>query len=202
VSIESVLARIQDLEQAFSPRPKPAATTTQAATATPGSFSSKLQQASSTSAAAGVSPVGGSVGQRIVQIAEGEVGQAEQPPGSNDSPRIAQYRSATAGSPGPGPWCAYFASWVARQAGVPVGDQGQGFGAVDDLWSWAQSSGKAVPSGQPPRPGDLMIMNEHVGIVESVLPNGQVQTVEGNYADKVSRNVRPVSDAIGFVRLG
>lgn len=200
MSIESVIARIQDIEQAFSPHRS--APTTQAATATPSSFSSMLQQASSPGATAGVSPAGGTVGQRIVQIAEGEVGQAEQPPGSNDSPRIAQYRAATAGAPGPGPWCAYFASWVARQAGAPVGDQGQGFGAVDDLWSWAQSSGKAVPSGQPPRPGDLMIMNEHVGIVDSVLPNGQVQTIEGNYSDKVARNVRPVSDAIGFVRLG
>ena len=202
MSIESVVVRIQELEQAFSPRQPATAPTQQTTSATPGSFSTMLQQAASAGGAAGVSPVGGTAGQRIVQIAEGEVGQAEQPPGSNDSPRIAQYRSATAGSPGPGPWCAYFASWVARQAGVPVGDQGQGFGAVDGLWSWAQSSGKAVPSGQPPRPGDLMIMNEHVGIVQSVLPNGQVQTIEGNYSDKVASNVRPVSDAIGFVRLG
>ena len=60
---------------------------------------------------------------------------AEQPPGSNDSPRIAQYRQATAGS-GVGPWCAYFVSWAAREAGVPIGDAGQGYGLVDDVWAW------------------------------------------------------------------
>ena len=69
-----------------------------------------------------------SAGQAIVNAVRGEVGVKEQPPGSNDSPRIAQYRQATAGSPGPGPWCAYFASWACRQAGVPVGDHGEGFG--------------------------------------------------------------------------
>ena len=74
-----------------------------------------------------------------------EVGVAEQPPGSNDSPRIAQYRQATAGS-GVGPWCAYFTSWAAREAGVPLGDQGQGFGRVDDVYAWAQRAGKAIPA--------------------------------------------------------
>src|SRR4051812_29802755 len=49
-------------------------------------------------------PPGNSPAARMVAMAQAEVGQAEQPPGSNNSPRIAQYRSATAGAPGPGPW--------------------------------------------------------------------------------------------------
>ena len=202
MSIEAVLARIQEIESAFSPpAPQPPPTTSGT------SFSSLLQSAGVGGAAgvggtAGVGPLSGSVGQRIVQIAEGEVGQAEQPPGSNDSPRIAQYRSATAGAEAGAPWCAYFASWVARQAGVPLGDQGQGFGSVDDLWAWAQRTGRAVPAGQRPQPGDLAIFNEHVGIVTSVLPDGRIQTVEGNYSDRVSRNVRSASEPVGYVRLG
>ena len=40
----------------------------------------------------------GSPGARIVAIAESQLGQTEQPPGSNESPAIAQYRSATAGA--------------------------------------------------------------------------------------------------------
>src|SRR5918996_1671616 len=71
-------------------------------------------------------PGGNSAAARMVAMAQGEVGQAEQPPGSNNSPRIAQYRSATAGAPGPGPWCAYFASWACRQAGLPIGPGGHG----------------------------------------------------------------------------
>ncbi len=121
-----------------------------------------------------VAPVAGASGPgaAIVAAASGEVGQAELPPGSNDSPRIAQYRAATAGAPGPGPWCAYFTSWACRQAGVPLGDHGEGFGSVDALYSWAQRSGRAAPagSGYVPKPGDLIVFHEHIGIVENVLP--------------------------------
>ncbi len=140
----------------------------------------------------------------MVRLAEGEVGQAEMPPGSNDSPRIATYRQATAGAANAvGPWCAYFVSWLARSAGEPLGAQGQGFGSVDQLYSWAQSAGRAVPNGQGyvPKPGDLIVFNEHVGMVESVLPNGQIQTIEGNSSDRVSRNVRGPNEAIGYVRM-
>jgi hypothetical protein len=148
-------------------------------------------------------PAGNTPAARMVAMAQAEVGQAEQPPGSNNSPRIAQYRTATAGAPGPGPWCAYFTSWLARGAGVPVGDQGQGFGSVDALYAWAQKSGRAIPasSGQDPKPGDLIVWDEHIGIVESVRPDGSIQTIEGNSSDRVSRRVHPKGDAIGYVRL-
>lgn len=149
-------------------------------------------------------PAGNSPAARMVAMAQAEVGQAEQPPGSNNSPRIAQYRSATAGAPGPGPWCAYFTSWLARGAGVPVGDHGQGFGSVDALYAWAQKSGRAIPtsSGQPPRPGDLIVWDEHIGIVESVGPGGTVNTIEGNSSDRVSRRQHPAGSALGYVRMG
>ena len=148
-------------------------------------------------------PAGNTPAARMVALAQAEVGQAEQPPGSNNSPRIAQYRSATAGAPGPGPWCAYFTSWLARNAGVPVGDHGQGFGSVDALYAWAQKSGRAIPtsSGQPPRPGDLIVWDEHIGIVEQVLPDGRVQTIEGNSSNAVSRNVHDAGSALGYVRM-
>src|SRR4051794_36044831 len=160
-----------------------------------------------TAATAPVSaPVGNSVGARMVSAASAEVGQAEQPPGSNNSPRIAQYRSATAGNPGPGPWCAYFVSWAARQAGAPLGDQGQGFGRVDDVYAWAQRTGKAIPAGDgvKPQPGDLIVWDEHIGIVESVDAEGKIHTVEGNSSDRVSeRTYGPDGGgAIGYVRLG
>ena len=148
---------------------------------------------------------GGSPGARIVAIAESQLGQTEQPPGSNESPAIAQYRSATAGAAPGAPWCAYFASWVAREAGEPIGAQGQGAGAVSEVWSWAQSSGRAIPNGPGvvPQPGDLIVFgDEHVGIVRDVLPNGQIQTIEGNYENKVAANVRSPSEATGYVNMG
>ena len=151
-----------------------------------------------------IAPAGAGGGSAIVAAASAEVGQAEQPPGSNDSPRIAQYRAATAGAPGPGPWCAYFASWACRQAGVPVGDHGEGFGSVDALYAWAQRTGRAAPtgSGYVPKPGDLIVFNQHIGIVENVLPGGQIQTIEGNSSDRVSRRTHARGDAIGFVSTG
>lgn len=160
-----------------------------------------------TGALSGTSASGSSAeapGARIVAIAETQLGQTEQPPGSNESPAIAEYRSATEGAIPGAPWCAYFASWVARQAGEPLGSQGQGLGAVSDIWSWAQSTGRAIPNGPGvvPKPGDLIVFgDEHVGIVRDVLPNGQIQTIEGNYENKVAANVRSPTEATGYVEM-
>jgi hypothetical protein len=158
--------------------------------------------ASALSAAGAVD--GDSPGARIVAIAESQLGQTEQPPGSNESPAIAQYRSATAGAIPGAPWCAYFASWVARQAGEPIGENGQGAGAVSEVWSWARSTGRAIANGPGvvPKPGDLIVFgDEHVGIVRDVLPNGQIQTIEGNYENKVAANVRTPTEATGYVEM-
>jgi hypothetical protein len=76
---------------------------------------------------------------------------------------------------------------------------------VDDVYAWAQRSGKAIPAGSgQPQPGDLIVWDEHIGVVESVLPDGRIQTIEGNSSDQVSRRVHDASGngAIGFVRLG
>jgi hypothetical protein len=211
VSIETVVARIAAIQSAFAPpAPPPSAKATAPAAAGGSSFAGMLTSAMGPGAAGTASPLapvgaaGSGTGAAIVAAAAGEVGQAEQPPGSNDSPRIAQYRAATAGAPGPGPWCAYFASWACRQAGVPVGDHGEGFGSVDALYAWAQRTGRAEPagSGYVPRPGDLIVFNQHIGVVENVLPDGQIQTIEGNSSDQVSRRTHGSGDAIGYVRTG
>jgi len=212
MSLEVTIARIAELHSVLAPQP---ATTT--ATPSTTSFAGALQGASAglgTAAApaagtpatlASVLPSQGTgAGQAVLNLVRGEVGQAEQPPGSNDSPRIAQYRQATAGS-GVGPWCAYFVSWAARQAGVPLGDSGQGFGRVDDVYAWAQRTGKAIPAGSaPPQPGDLIVWDEHIGVVENVLPDGRIQTIEGNSSDQVARRTYDSGGggAVGFVRLG
>lgn len=213
MSIEAVMSRIAELHTALQPR-----------RAVPtGSFAQALQQTTAsapsalTAAPAGyqpLAPVGvtgvmptpaaGGVGARMVAIAQAEVGQAEQPPGSNDSPRIAEYRTATKGS-GVGPWCNYFVSWVAKQAGAPLGEAGQGFGLVDACYAWAQRTGRANPvdSGRPPQPGDLIVWDEHIGLVERVLPDGRVQTIEGNSSNQVARRVHHprASGVLGYVTM-
>src|SRR4051794_1425289 len=212
MSLEVTIARIAELHSVLAPQPATTTTATPSTTsfagALPGAnagLGTTAAPATGTATLASVLPSQGtSAGQAIVNLVRGEVGQAEQPPGSNDSPRIAQYRQATAGS-GVGPWCAYFTSWAAREAGVPVGDGGQGFGAVADVWAWGQRTGKSLPVGSTPAPGDLIVWDgRHIGIVESVDADGSIHTIEGNSSDKVSRRTYGADGggATGYVRLG
>ncbi len=209
MSVDAVVARIAQLNSVLAPQPvaAPVATTT-AQTAAPANatFASLMGQTSGTAGATALPATGGTpAGQAMVNLARQEVGVAEQPPGSNDSPRIAQYRQATAGS-GVGPWCAYFVSWAARSVGAPIGEQGQGFGSVEQVWDWAQRAGKAIPAGtQPPQTGDLIVWGgRHIGMVESADPDGSIHTIEGNSSDQVSRRTYGPDGggATGFVRLG
>jgi hypothetical protein len=150
--------------------------------------------------AAGAQGAGG----RILAAAQSQIGQAEQPPGSNESPAIAEYRAATAGAAPGEPWCAYFVSWAAREAGEPIGPAGQGLGSVSAIWSWAQSAGRAVANGPGvvPHPGDLIVFGgEHVGIVREVLPDGRIATIEGNFQNQVSANIRSAGEASGYVSM-
>jgi CHAP domain len=151
-----------------------------------------------------VSPSGAAVapGARALAAATGELGVAEEPPGSNDAPRIADYRSAVAGSYAGAPWCAYFVSWAAAQAGTPIGDAGQGLGSVEEIAAWAGRTGRLLPAGAAPSPGDLILFGgRHVGLVESVAPDGSLTTIEGNKDDAVRRVQRAPGEATGFVRL-
>src|SRR5690242_18135781 len=153
MSLPLALARIDQIERAFLP-PSPSEATVGGAAAPGAPVAATASAVSSPVAGPSfASLLGNAGGSPMTTIAGAEVGQAEQPPGSNDSARIAQYRTATAGS-GVGPWCAYFVSWVARQAGMPLGDHGEGFGSVDQLYAWAQRNGRAVPNGPGvvPRP--------------------------------------------------
>jgi hypothetical protein len=154
--------------------------------------------------AQGLTGATGGPGQQIVRVAESQIGQTEQPPGSNESPAIAGYRTATAGAVPGAPWCAYFASWATRQAGEPLGANGEGLGSAAQIASWAQSTGRAIPNGPgvTPQPGDLIVFgDEHVGIVKEVLPNGDIQTIEGNYENKVALNVRTPTEATSYVNM-
>jgi hypothetical protein len=227
MSIEATLQRITQLQSmlalsqggpgATAP-PTPAVASSSAAmgatdtASSQRSFTSALQAAgldvtgaTGTGGAAAPASAGGTnAGRAALAIAEREVGQAEQPPGSNDSARIATYRNATAGS-GVGPWCAYFVSWAARQAGAPLGEQGQGFGAVADVAAWAQRTGRSLPAGSKPQPGDLIVWgSRHIGIVESVDAGGSIHTIEGNSSDRVSRRTygSDGGGATSYVRLG
>jgi hypothetical protein len=216
MSVENVLARIAELHQGLVPPSTAAQSAGRVGAGSVSQFATMLQGQTASSAgiagAAGAATTLGfsgataTAGQRALAFAQGEVGQAEQPPGSNDSPRIAEYRASTAGA-GIGPWCAYFVSAAAQQAGAPLGEAGQGFGSVSAVADWAQRTGRWTPAaaGTPPQAGDLIVWgSEHVGIVESVDPDGKIHTIEGNSSNAVTRRTHDASGdgATGYVHIG
>jgi CHAP domain-containing protein len=209
MSLPAILERIAQIDQIVAPKPKPSASTAGSSSDFLHALTSGIQRGSSLAAPA-VAPVNPTPpapgGSGALAAAQSQVGVAEQPPGSNDGPQIAQYRTATAGS-GVGPWCAYFTSWAAAQAGVPLGEAGQGFGSVSAVYAWAQRTGRATPAGPGVRanPGDLIVWGgRHIGIVESVDADGSIHTIEGNSSNAVSRRTYGADGggATGYVHLG
>lgn len=210
MSVEAVVARIATLNAAMGSPVSAAPVATPVATAAPTAVAASSTTAPAAAAGApfaqalqqAQAPSGSGAG--IAAKAKAELGQVESPPGSNNSPRITEYRSAVPGGP-VGPWCAYFASWVAKENGKPLGDNGQGFARVDDVYAWAERTGRAVPAGPSvrPQPGDLIIWDEHMGIVESVSADGKITTIEGNSSDSVAqRTYGPDGGgAIGYVKM-
>ncbi len=157
------------------------------------------------------SGTGTGAGARMVALAQRELGVSETS-GNNESPRIREYRTATAGAENtPGPWCAYFVSWLAKEAGSPVGAGGNGTGYVPTLEAWGRQQGRyAEADSYKPSPGDIVIFNwggsgvaDHTGIVESVDTDGTVHTIEGNSSDAVKRREYSSStnDIQGYVRM-
>lgn len=204
---QQAVARVREITAPL----QPAATTASSGTAFARQLGSAMTPAAGAQQAASLDPASlgnAGTGQKIAAIATAELGVAEQPPGSNDAPRIATYRTATAGS-GVGPWCAYFTSWVAQQAGVPVGPNGQGIGYVPTVKQWAESQGRYIPAGSgAPQVGDLVVFDrggdgvlDHIGVVTGVRPDGGIDTVEGNSSQKVNARSYGPGGYTGLVRL-
>ena len=127
----------------------------------------------------------GDVRAKIVSAAAGQLGVGETPHGSNCQP----YGPCEA-------WCADFATWVWRQAGVP------GIGRiawVPDLVTWGKRHGSWKPGyDNDPQPGDMVIFSgQHVGLVERVLPSGAISIIAGNTGTNDVARRGPASPANG-----
>lgn len=120
--------------------------------------------------------------ERLLRVAEGEIGIRETPPGSNNGDRIRQYLRTT-GLGGGYPWCAAFVAWCGDQA------FGQNWplprtAGCDLLLAFARRHGVLRDT---PQPGDvfLCLVGEddatHTGLVRAVIPDGRaIATIEGN----------------------
>ncbi len=138
----------------------------------------------STGCAAGASSLGGTAqAGQIVRVAEHEIGQGEQPAGSN----------CTAYGPCE-EWCSLWVAWVWQHAGISLPGSTALYGYSGSLYTWAeQHGGQVLPPTAKPSPGDAVFYGSgpsgsvHVGIVERVRSDGQIVTIEGNYGHRVSR---------------
>lgn len=128
---------------------------------------------------------------KVIEIALGELGEHEDPPGSNRVKYWESYDKSFQGQP----WCVSFLWWVFQQAGERMAFFGGGRTASCSMllrWYWEQ--GLTVDAAEV-QPGDIVLLNfnkgkspEHCGLVTKVnnpvkLDNGvpySVWTIEGN----------------------
>lgn len=123
------------------------------------------------------------------------------------------------GAPAGTPWCAYFISYVLRQAGV----SGPWTGWTPALVTWAKANGRWKTSN--PKPGDVAMFMWptvssrgrgnppvcHAGFVEAVNRDGSITTIEGNTSASVNgsqyngnvcaRRVRSGSVIKGYISM-
>ena len=145
---------------------------------------------------------------RVLEVACGEIGSREQPPGSNRGPRVDQYTNwvgVPADKSGP-PWCAAFASWCWTHA-----SGGSPFGrllSVYKISEWARNERCIVPAGTPLEPGDVWCIlglrgsrfSGHCGLVAHVFGDGTAATIEGNSGGAVRGLIRPAASFTTVVR--
>jgi murein DD-endopeptidase MepM/ murein hydrolase activator NlpD len=141
--------------------------------------------------ACAVAQAAGPLRERIVQIAQSQLGVSERPAGSNCTP----YGPCAA-------WCAMFTTWVWDRAGIPAVRIPSNY-LVSQLRRWAQQRGLWEPAASRPQPGDMVVFSDqHVALVEQVFSSDQLVTINANGGDgRVSRR-GPATARSGWSRLG
>jgi hypothetical protein len=159
----------------------------------------------------------------VLRAACESYGRREMPAGSNGGPDIAHIVDpGGAGSPPSAyqkhwkwsdvskmpEWCCIFVAWAVRLGlssargedlgwqDVPFGDW---FGSVNSqLVPWAQEHDRVSTT---PEPGMAFVMKHHTGFVLKVNDDGTFDSIEGNWASKVTSVNRKVADMRMFVRV-
>lgn len=133
---------------------------------------------------------GSAVGQRMVQIGLSQRGVTESG-GENRGVPFERYVRPF-GYRDPIPWCACFVSWCYWQttgARPPWSNPAY----VGSVYNWA--SGHNALTSQPSY-GDMFGLGDrHMGMVVARKRNGVFVTIEGNWANKVLSQERPISGA-------
>jgi hypothetical protein len=132
---------------------------------------------------------------RVLHVAEQELGVHEQPAHSNSGSRIRVYQQHTFLKGTGWPWCNAFVNFFYDEAGVywPY----KSAGAYDTLRWYTKAGWKTLH----PSPGDAAVFHVgsgHIAIVEKIV-GSQVHTIDGNHNDSVSPASRPIREVAGFI---
>lgn len=136
-----------------------------------------------------------------LQFMEANVGQREQPPGSNRGPFVQECQAATWLAGSGWPWCCATIIKAWTVAGFSLPWRGAGAWALLD-WYRAHLPKTVVPL-KDARPGSAVVFNigtGHVGMLEKQYDGGAfVHTIDGNWQDAVTRVAHPVNVVRGVV---
>lgn len=139
--------------------------------------------------------------EKIVSVAVSQIGEHEDPPGSN----MTKYGQAY-GWNGVA-WCCIFVWWCFKEAGLSnLFYNGNKTASCTALMKWAANNGLFVTKDF--RKGDVFLYDydnipsdsEHTGIYTGERTGAAYIAVEGNYADKVARVTRDAKEIIGAFR--
>lgn len=144
-----------------------------------------------------------------IKIATTQLGVQEVPKGSNAGPQVEQYLKSVGLSKGYA-WCMAFVFWCVSEASRKKGivNPLKKTAGVSNQWNLSVLLHQTVPQA-----GDVFIMEfghgeGHTGLVEKVLPNNMIQTIEGNTNTdgsregyEVCRRTRTISSCKGFLRI-
>lgn len=143
------------------------------------------------------------IAQRIIAVAEAELGVTEQPPGSNRGQRVEHYQSFDWLTGGGYAWCVSFAWGFVVWHSVLKKPNPYPTASVAQLAGWGERNGWAVPVASI-RIGDLACLGNgrHVTIVHHLLPGGsRFAGIGGNQSDSVRVSEYDRSDITTLLRV-
>lgn len=161
---------------------------------------------------------GAGLGQKIAEIALGQVGVADTPDvasfaGVDCDPFTSLVAGFSANDDGCGfdqglrvengneEWCSDFAKWVWQEAGVTAGMNTLNAGSVS-FYDWGLGQGESLAPGTgSPQPGDAVVFfppgaitpatyADHVGIVTSVNSDGTIDMANGDFLGAANVSVQ------------
>lgn len=131
--------------------------------------------------------------ERVIELAQGEVGVQEEPANSNKGKRVQEYQRATWLDGTGWPWCAAFICWLVKEA---IGARKVPFARPEtaqawDFENWARKQ-KGVTlyknSSTPAKRGDIVVFTfSHIGLAVDDQKGSTVATIEGNTDGSGSR---------------